>query len=101
MQASESTTATNLYDLSRQELRQRLSSWGYSDFYAAGSGMPSTAAGDQSRRNEGLRPEILAQLKAETYLGILPVKSPPTAVTASRANFCCIFKITRPSKPSS
>ncbi len=75
MQASESITATNLYDLSRQELRERLSSWGYSDFYAArlwhALYQHQVTSLDET---EGLRPEILAQLKTESYLDILPVR---------------------------
>ena len=75
MQTDEPNHTINLYDLSRRELRSLLSSWGYSDFYAARtwdalyrqhvttlSGIPD------------LRPDLLASLSKETHLDILPVK---------------------------
>ncbi len=75
MQVSESPNSTNLYDLSRQQLTDQFSSWGYSDFYAArlwhALYRQQVTSLDEI---EELRPEILAHLKAETYLDILPVK---------------------------
>jgi 23S rRNA (adenine2503-C2)-methyltransferase len=75
MQTDVPNHTINLYDLSRRELRSLLSNWGYSDFYAA-------RIWDALYRQHvtelcgipDLRPDLLASLRKETHLGILPVK---------------------------
>jgi len=63
---------TNLYNLSRDDLRGRLAEWGYSDYYAGlvWSGLyRDLAAGTDDIA--GLRPELQQRLAAETTIGVL------------------------------
>ncbi len=63
---------TNLYDLSRDDLRGRLAEWGYSDYYAGlvWSGLYRDLAADIDGI-AGLRPELQQRLAAETTIGVL------------------------------
>ena len=75
MQPAVVTKTTNLYDLSRQELRELLSAWGYSDYYA--TKLWHALYRQQATKLDeivGLRPDILSRLSVETHLDILPVQ---------------------------
>jgi 23S rRNA (adenine2503-C2)-methyltransferase len=75
MQAAVQKPTLNLYDLSRLELRQHLSAWGYTDFYAQRLWQALYRRQVTSLEQiEGLRPDLLARLHHDTYLDILPVQ---------------------------
>lgn len=75
MHSRAKNTAVNLYDLSRQELRDILSDWGYTDYYAS---LLWEALYRQQVTNlneiDGLRPDLLARLIHDAVLDILPVQ---------------------------
>jgi len=73
--SSENHGPTDLYNLSRAQLRERLAAWGYSDYYAGLvwsalyrdlSPEPWTAG--------GLRPDLRERLATETAVGALPAR---------------------------
>ncbi len=75
MRSTTSTSAINLYNLSRQEMRQQLSAWGYSDYYASGlwHALYRQQVFDIAKI-EGLRADLLARLENEAYLAIPAVQ---------------------------
>jgi len=75
MQTANTIPTINLYDLSRQELRNLLTGWNYTDFYATTLWhllyrQQVTSLADSSI----LAPGLLTRLNTETHLGILPVQ---------------------------
>jgi len=75
MQSAANANTINLYDLSRAEMRDLLSTWGCSDYYAARI-WQALYRQQVTRFDEidGLRPEISARLSVETHLDNLPVQ---------------------------
>jgi 23S rRNA (adenine2503-C2)-methyltransferase len=75
MQSAVTTNTTNLYDLSRQEMRELLSTWSYSDYYA--TKLWHALYRQQATNLDeiiGIHPDLLAHLNVETHLDILPVQ---------------------------
>ena len=66
---------TNLYDLSRARLAERLASWGYSDYYASlvWSGLYRDLA-SAPEEIAGLRSEVAERLSTTT-IGVLPIRA--------------------------
>jgi 23S rRNA (adenine2503-C2)-methyltransferase len=75
MQSTVTTNTINLYDLSRQEMGELLSAWGYSDYYATKLWY-ALYRQQVTNLDEiiGIRPDLLAHLKVETYLDMIPVQ---------------------------
>ena len=67
---------TNLYDLSRAQLAERLAAWGFSDYYAGlvWSGLYRDLVTEPTDI-AGLRPELVERLAAETAIGQLAMRN--------------------------
>ena len=74
--SSDEGQLTNLYDLSRAQLAERLAAWGFSDYYAGlvWSGLYRDLVAAPADM-VGLRPELGRQLAAETTIDHLAIRS--------------------------
>ena len=76
MQAADTITRPNLYDLKRAELGELLAQWGYSDYYAnlLWQGLYREQATNAAAIPD-LRPDLLTYLKAKTCLPVPTVQN--------------------------
>lgn len=76
MTSRPATSALNLYNLSRQELGDLLTDWGYTDYYASLLWQALYRQQVTSLNEiEGLRPDLLARLRQVTDFGTMRVQA--------------------------